>query len=114
MTSRRARLLLGAVAAALSVSCVAMWESMYPLDEDAQRVVVAGGSQDVSVELAARCRKTGRTQPVMSEHFAKLEAAKVDANVAQVLTATSVNGSVQRLDVRFWACRDVAWLGEGG
>ena len=69
-----------------------------------KRVLLAPSGQAASVELASRCKKTGRIQPVMSEHFARLKAAEVDANVAQVLTATTMNGRVHRLDVRFWSC----------
>jgi len=104
MTGRAVRLLVVAGVAAASVSCLSMYESRYPLGEDAKRVVVAPSGQQTSVELATHCRKTGRIQSVMSDHFARLEAAKVDANVAQVLTATTVNGRVQSLDVRFWSC----------
>ncbi len=104
MRLRIARVLLVGVTAAATISCVGMYESMYPLSDEAKRVLLAPSGQAASVELASRCNKTGRIQPVMSEHFARLKAAEVDANVAQVLTATTINGRVHRLDVRFWTC----------
>ena len=111
MRLRIARVLLVGVAAAATISCVGMYESRDPLSDEAKRVRLAPSGQAASVELTSRCKKTGRIQSVMSEHFARLEAAEVDANVAQVLTATTINGRVHRLDVRFWSCpRDVAKL----
>ena len=99
----RALLALAALAAT-TISCVGMYESMHPLTPEARRVLLAPSGQAASVELAAHCDKTGRIEAVMSEHFARLQAAEVDANVAQVLAATTINGRVHRLDVRFWSC----------
>ena len=111
MRHRITRVLLVGVAAAATISCVGMYESMYPLSDDANRVLLAPSGQAASVELTSRCKKTGRIQSVMSEHFARLEAAEAHANVAQVLTATTINGRVHRLDVRFWSCPgDIAKL----
>lgn len=111
MRLRIARVLLVVATAAAMISCVGMYESMYPLSAEAKRVLLAPSGQAASVELASHCKKTGRIQPVMSDHFARLKAAEVDANVAQVLTATTYNGRVHRLEVRFWSCPgDVAQL----
>lgn len=85
-------------------ACLPLYESAHPLGPRASRVQIVPAGQQMSVELNERCRRVGRIEPVMSEHFAKLRADEAGANVAQVLTAASVNGRVQRLDVRFFAC----------
>ena len=99
---RRLALLLPLVLAALS--CVSMMEASHPLTPEAKRVELASGGQEVSVELAENCRRVGQMKQVVSEHFAKLEAVEQDANVAQVLSVTTMNGRPYRLDVRFWSC----------
>ena len=88
------------------VSCVSFYEARYPLSPQARRVEIAPSGQERSVELAERCRRVGPIESVMSEHFAKLEAAKAGANVAQVLMVALSNGRPYRLDVRFWRCPD--------
>ena len=89
---------------ASAVSCVAWYEARHPLTPQAERVEIAPSGQELSVALAERCRRVGRTESVMSEHFAKLRAAEHGANVAQVLTVAMSNGRPHQLDVRFWQC----------
>lgn len=98
----RVALLLPGLLATLS--CVSWYESRHPLTPAAKQVRIVPNGQDLSVALAERCRRVGRIESVMSEHFAKLRAAEHGANVAQVLTVATSNGSTQRLDVRFWSC----------
>ena len=87
-----------------SLSCISLYEAAHPLTEEARNVRIAPSGQATSVELADQCKRVGRIQPVMSAHFAKLRADELDANVAQVLTVSQVNGRPQRLDVRFFRC----------
>lgn len=87
-----------------ALSCVSWYESRYPLTAAAERVRIVPNGQDLSVALADRCRRVGRIESVMSEHFAKLRAAEHGANLAQVLTVATSNGKPHRLDVRFWSC----------
>ncbi len=106
-TTRSKLLLLVALAVCLASSaCLSLYESAHPLGPRASKVQIAPGGQAMSVELNERCRRVGRIEPVMSEHFAKLRADEAGANVAQVLAVASVNGRAQRLDVRFFACPD--------
>ena len=86
------------------LSCISLYEAAHPLTEEARKVQIAPSGQSMSVELADHCTRVGRIQPVMSAHFAKLRADELDANVAQVLTVSQVNGRPQRLDVRFFRC----------
>jgi hypothetical protein len=94
-----------------SLSCISLYEAAHPLTEEARKVQIAPAGQAISVELADQCTRVGRIQPVMSAHFAKLRADELDANVAQVLTVSQVNGRPQRLDVRFFRCpREISRL----
>jgi hypothetical protein len=88
----------------MGLSCISLYEASNPLSERARRVEIAPGGQQMSVALADHCTRVGRMQPVMSEHFAKLRADELDANVAQVLAVSQVNGRPHRLDVRFFRC----------
>lgn len=67
-------------------------------------VKLAKGDQDTSLSLYNNCKEKAKLETFYDMDDARIRALEVGANTAQIIYATSYNGSIA-YDVKFWLCK---------
>jgi hypothetical protein len=73
------------------------------LTDKEKAVVIKTASQEVSLNLQARCKPLGKVESFGYMDDARIRTIELSANTAQVIYVTDYNG-VKTYDVRFWQC----------
>jgi hypothetical protein len=67
-------------------------------------VKVAKGDQETSLKLFNKCKEKNKLETFYNIDDARIRAVELGTNTAQIIYATSYNGSVA-YDVKFWHCK---------